>query len=148
MTSPTGTITVYRGALRDSDGYPVLERAYWTQVVSSHPDGVELPASLGLDRDVRWKFHSGSDLLSVLPVRPQQTDVFGTITDFGGLDSRVDLYNLPVMQGMRIVSFDTWLLGYEEYRQVTDPVGIPAMGQPGSTSVPVLYVEHAATEAA
>jgi hypothetical protein len=133
-------ITVYRGALRDGDGFPVLERARWVPAAPDSPDAVALPASLGVAPDSRWKFHGVSDSLAALPVLVQQADMFGTVTDFGGLPSRVDLYGLGLLPGLRPVSLQDWLVGYEDYRQRTDPVGMPAMGQQGS-ALPALYVQ-------
>jgi hypothetical protein len=131
-------IVVYRGALRDSDGMPVLESVQWREVPQDDPDGVLLPAELGLAADSRWKFMGGADLLVDLPVRPATRDRFGRIIDPGGLpDGPIDVYALPVRAGFTLFPEDEWRAGYETYRQAVDPVGMPPLPVDGE---PVLYL--------
>ncbi len=119
-------IIVYRGAVRD-DGFPVLEKIRWIETHEHDPDGQLLPASLGMG-ERWWRFAAGSDVLSTLPVVPAVTDAFGTVLDPGGLDfSEVDPYSLPLRHRLTLVDYDTYRIGYEDYRQRVDPVGIPAL---------------------
>ncbi|MER6557861.1 hypothetical protein ABT300_08850 [Streptomyces sp. NPDC001027] len=131
-------IVVYRGALRDSDGFPVLEQVQWSEVPQDHPDAVQLPAELGLAAESRWKFMSASDLLVDLPVTPQTRDRFGRVVEWGGIPAGpIDVYALPVRDGFTLVTEDAWAAGYEAYRQAVDPVGMPPLPEGGQ---PVLYL--------
>ncbi|MFD3848204.1 hypothetical protein ACFWVB_20225 [Streptomyces microflavus] len=134
-------ILVHRGALREADGFPVLEKVRWAAVPAGHADAVKLPDVLGLAPNSWWQFGSGSDVLSELPIVPQVIDSFGNVIEWGGLaPGPVDVYNLPLLPGFVLVAEQAWRDGYEEYRLAVDPIGMPPLPVGGQ---PVLYLPPA-----
>lgn len=130
-------INVYRGFLR-SDGYPEMERAEWTQTTPDDVRHVVLPTALGLGTKV-YRWTGGNCIMSPLPVIPPTYDELGNVIDWGTVDlsGPFDLYNRAVNEGFIHVTMADYRVGYEDYRQRVDPVGIPALPTGGAA---VLYV--------